>query len=107
MTITPGSFCLIASEEYFQMPDNVAAEVKDKSSWARVGVALQNTFIDPGWCGFLTMELSHHGRVPQRLLPGDPIAQIVFYLLTQSTEQPYRGKYQNQERGPQEARRES
>jgi dCTP deaminase len=103
------------------MPNDVIAFVNDKSSWARQGLAVQNTVIEPGWRGYLTIELSNH--LPCSLMPGereqhsydgntihifrgDPIAQIVFHKLDYPTEKPYEGKYQDQEAGPQKARLE-
>jgi len=65
---------------------------------------VQNTIFDPGWRGYATLELTNHGRSSLTILAGDPIAQVVCYLLTEPTTQPYSGKYQNQEAGPQHAR---
>src|SRR5260221_4426867 len=53
-------FILASTLEHFKMPDNICATVMDKSTLARRGVALQNTHIDPGWTGFLTLEISNH-----------------------------------------------
>jgi dCTP deaminase len=104
-TIGRGGFILAASMEEFFMPNNVIAIVHDKSSWARKGLFVQNTVIEPGWTGYLTIELTYHGHTPAPLnIPaGAPIAQIIFHFLDQPTEQPYRGKYQGQQAGPQEA----
>jgi dCTP deaminase len=104
--VPPHGFVLASTVERFSMPDDLAGGVRDKSSWARLGLAVQNTHLDPGWCGFLTLELSNHSATEIRIARGEPIAQIIFELLDQPTEQPYRGKYMNQERGPQPARRE-
>lgn len=95
---------LASTIERFEMPLNIMAEVKDKSSWARRFVTVQNTVIEPGWNGFLTLELTNHRPWPVRIKSGTPIAQIVFKRLDRETDQPYRGKYQNQEAGPQSAR---
>lgn len=104
----PGhTFELASTMEHFIMPDNVMGVVHDKSSWARKGLTVQNTVIEPGWRGFLTLELIYHGEGGLIVCDGDPIAQIVFHRLDELTEQPYDGKYQNQERGPQEAREET
>ena len=66
---------------------------------------MQNTHLDPGWKrGFLTLEISNNSLDEVVIDAGEPIAQIVFELLDFPTEQPYEGKYQNQERGPQSAR---
>ncbi len=96
-------FMLASTMERFSMPHNVMGVVHDKSSWARKGLTVQNTVIEPGWRGFLTLELIYHGEHDLIVTAGDPIAQIVFHRLDDVTEQPYIGKYQNQERGPQEA----
>jgi dCTP deaminase len=97
---------LASTMERFNMPNNVMGIVHDKSSWARKGVTVQNTVIEPGWCGYLTLELTNHGNSSQVIYPDMGIAQVVFHFLDDPTEQPYDGKYQNQERGPQEARYE-
>jgi len=94
---------LASTIERFDMPDDVIAEVKDKSSWARKFVTVQNTVIEPGWRGYLTLELTRHLPWPIRIKAGTPIAQIVFKRLEEPTDQPYRGKYQDQKAGPQPA----
>lgn len=97
---------LASSIEYFKMPNDICAEVKDKSTNARLFVFVQNTIIESGWVGFLTLELTRFKPWPIRLKRGTPIAQIVFKKLDEPTSQPYTGKYQNQEAGPQFARME-
>lgn len=100
----PLGFRLASSIEHFTMPNNVAARVHDKSSWARKWITVQNTFIEPNWRGFLTLEITNHSLYNFRILrKGDPIAQIVFEWLDEPTEQPYVGKYQDAPRGPQPA----
>lgn len=98
LVLESGDFLLASSLELFNMPCNVMAFVKDKSTWARRGLAVQNTVIEPGWRGYLTLELTNHG--PQRLAiqAGSPIAQIIFQL-TDAVTDGYTGKYQDQ--GPQ------
>lgn len=72
-----------------------------------MGILVQNTFIDPGWRGYLTLEISYHpleerGSTATKtyyLNKGTPIAQIVFHVLDEPTEQPYDGVYQNQREG--------
>jgi dCTP deaminase len=103
VTLQPGKFALASSIELFRMPDYLIAFVNDKSSWARRGLAVQNTVIEPGWTGFLTLELTNHSDMEFYIMRGLPIAQIVFQLLDYPTEQPYDGKYQNQPPGPQQA----
>ena len=102
-----GDFALASTAERFIMPNNVIGVVHDKSSWARRGLAVQNTVIEPGWAGYLTLELTNHGPDSIDLMWHDPIAQIVFHWLDHVTVQPYEGKYQNQERGPVPAIEES
>lgn len=88
------------------MPNDVMGVVHDKSSWARRGLTVQNTVVEPGWYGYLTIELTNHSENEMRILSGTPITQIVFHLLDEITEQPYpaNGKYQNQSRGVTPAR---
>jgi dCTP deaminase len=93
-------------QEHLDMPDDLCAEVKDKSTNARLFILVQNTIVEPGWRGYLTVELTRFLPWPVRLRKGTPIAQIVFKRLDQPTEQPYRGKYQDQEIAPQKARME-
>ena len=101
--LSPNSFCLASTMEEFSMPDDLVAFVHDKSSWARRGLSLFNTVIEPGWRGFLTLELVNHSDEMLMVCAGDPIAQIVFMRMEEPTEKPYTGKYQNQKRGPQDA----
>lgn len=93
-----GEFCLAESEQYFKMPDNVTALVKDKSTYARMGISLFNTVIEPGWNGILTLEIVNHSNRPIALYPGRGIAQILFYG-NEHCENPYgkEGKYQDAE----------
>lgn len=102
----PGRFTLASTVERFDMPDDVLGIVHDKSTWARRGIAVQNTVIEPGWTGYLTLELTMHAWRLTRIRAGVGIAQIVFHRLDHPAERPYNGKYQNQERGPQAARYE-
>ena len=88
----PGDFVLASTLERFVMPTNVMAQVADKSTWARRGLAVQNTIIEPGWEGWLTLELTNHGTSIISLQEGTPIAQIIFMRLDQPTEQPYEGQ---------------
>lgn len=99
-----GQFSLASTLEQFNMPNWVLGIVHDKSTWARMGLAVQNTVIEPGWKGYLTVELTNHGPNALTIPSGAPIAQIVFHSLLEPTEQPYDGKYQNQEAGAQNAR---
>jgi dCTP deaminase len=104
--LPPQTMILGATIELFALPVDLKMTVHDKSSNVRRGLTVQNTLCDPGWRGFLTLEIANHSRQPVPLRKGMPIAQVVFELLDAPTEQPYRGKYLDQERGPQESRRE-
>lgn len=97
------SFSLASTMERFCMPADVVGIVHDKSTWARHGITVQNTVIEPGWAGFLTLELAFHGQGVIELPKGTPIAQVLFHRVDMPTAG-YDGKYQNQERGPQGAR---
>ena len=99
--VAPGEFLLVAAKECFSMPDNVVGVVHDKSSWARRGLTVQNTIIEPGWFGHLTLELTNHSDTEIVLFQGWPIAQVVFHYTDERVERPYRGKYQGQAPGPQ------
>jgi len=96
----PGHFILAATVERFTMPKDLMGIVHDKSSWARRGLSVYNTCIEPGWTGYLTLELVNHGPLPIKLNRGVGIAQVVFHLLDEPTITPYSGKYSNQEYGP-------
>lgn len=105
-TLLPGTFVLASTVERFDMPDNVLGHVADKSSLARQGIAVQNTIIEPGWRGYLTLEITNHGPNIVSILRGQPIAQILFHLTDEPVESPYDGKYQDQPDRPVPALRE-
>ena len=107
VTAAAGQFVLASTVERFDMPNDVLGQVCDKSTWARRGLAAQNTIIEPGWRGFLTLELTNHSTEAIAIRAGDPIAQIIFFRLEAPTKLPYRGKYQDQAAGPQAARQEA
>ena len=100
--LSRGSCAVLASTmEHFNMPSDCIAYVKDKSTWARRFILVQNTVIEPGWSGFLTLEITYEGGGIEIIDKGSPIAQIVFHRLDEPSESPYSGKYQDQENGPQ------
>jgi dCTP deaminase len=103
ITLRPGAFALASTIERFEIPNDVAAFVLDKSSWARKGLSLFNTVLEPGWRGYLTLELSNQSGREITISDGSPIAQIMFQQLLEATELPYTGKYQGQGAGPQPA----
>lgn len=100
--ITKGRFILASSMEEFDIPDNLVGVVHDKSTHARQGLSVFNTVLEPGWKGFLTLELVHHGQDDLLLPAGCGIAQVLFSQITEP--RAYFGKYNNQEAGPQASR---
>jgi dCTP deaminase len=95
-----GQSALASTLEHFDMPRDVLGKVADKSTWARNFLAVQHTIIEPGWNGFLTLELSNHGDTTLNIEEGSPIAQVIFHLLDEPSENPYAGKYQGQDARP-------
>ena len=93
-----GSFCLASIIEEFQMPDDLMGIVHDKSTWARLGLSVFNTVIEPGWKGFLTLELAFKGSESFTIPAGAGIAQVIFHRLENKAS--YNGAYQNQAAGP-------
>lgn len=96
-------FALGSTIERFDVPTNVLFSIKDKSTWARRGLSVFNSTGEPGWRGFLTIELVNHGAETICLRAGMGIAHVVFERLDQPTDLPYEGKYQDQKEGPQAA----
>jgi len=102
----PGEFVLGATFEVVSLPDDVAARLEGKSSLGRLGLLTHSTagFIDPGFSGHVTLELSNVATLPITLWPGMKIGQLCFFRLTSAAEHPYGSekygsRYQGQ-RGP-------
>ena len=89
--IHPGEFCLGRTEEWVELPDDIVARIEGKSSLGRLGLIVHATagFCDPGWKGTLTLELNNLTRVPIKLWPGLPIAQLSFMTLDAAAQRPY------------------
>lgn len=100
--IVHGRFVLASAMEEFQMTQDLVGVVHDKSTWARRGLSVFNTVIEPGWEGFLTLELVFHGHEKLVIPAGSGIAQVIFHLTTDPAQ--YSGRYQNQPTGPVEAK---
>jgi len=94
--LAPGDFVLLSSVEHFVMPNDCIATVRDKSTWARRGLSVFNTVIEPGWTGYLTIEAVNHGPQPVKIQAGDPIAQIIFEQMMSPPDRSYSGKYMDQ-----------
>jgi dCTP deaminase len=91
-------FKIASTFEYFTMPTNMIAVVHDKSTWARKGISVQNTVLEPGWKGWLTLELVYYGWKPILIKAGSGIAQVLFHEA--SDHRQYDGKYQHQPNHP-------
>lgn len=102
----PGEFVLGATYERVSLPADVAARLEGKSSLGRLGLLTHSTagFIDPGFSGHVTLELSNMATLPILLWPGSKVGQLCFFRLTSETENPYgSGAYGNRyqgQRGP-------
>lgn len=95
---TYGRFTLASAMEEFMMPDHLTGIVHDKSTWARKGLSVFNTVIEPGWRGFLTLELVYHGEDELIIPAGSGIAQVIFHEVYELAR--YNGKYQDQANKP-------
>jgi dCTP deaminase len=89
--IHPGEFVLGRTQEHVELPDDIVARIEGKSSLGRLGLIVHATagFVDPGFKGTLTLEITNLTRVPIILWPGKPIAQLSFMALDQPAERPY------------------
>jgi dCTP deaminase len=106
----PGEFVLGSTYEVVTLPDDVAARLEGKSSLGRLGLLTHSTagFIDPGFSGHVTLELSNVATLPIKLWPGMKIGQFCFFRLSSPAENPYGSerygsRYQGQ-RGPTQSR---
>jgi dCTP deaminase len=102
----PGEFVLGSTFEVVSLPDDIAARLEGKSSLGRLGLLTHSTagFVDPGFTGHVTLELSNVATLPIMLWPGMKIGQLCFFRLSSAAESPYGSakhgsRYQGQ-RGP-------
>ena len=102
----PGEFVLGSTKERVSLPDDLVARLEGKSSLGRLGLLIHSTagFVDAGWDGHLTLELSNVANLPITLYPGMKIVQISFLRMSTAADAPYGSKgvgskYQGQ-RGP-------
>lgn len=100
LILKPHEAKLATTVERFCLPANVCGSVLDKSTWARMFITVFNTHLDPGWQGYLTVELVNLGKETIVFYKGDPLCQVRFEWLDVPTDQPYTGKYQNQPQLP-------
>lgn len=106
LVLHPGEFMLGSTIERVALPDDLVARLEGKSSLGRLGLLIHSTagFVDAGWDGHLTLELSNVANLPITLYPGMKIGQISFFQMTTAAERPYGtaslgSKYKGQ-RGP-------
>ena len=102
----PGEFVLASTYEVITLPDDIAGRLEGKSSLGRLGLLTHSTagFIDPGFSGHITLELSNVANLPVKLFPGMKIGQLCLIKLSSPAEHPYgsaiyASRYQGQ-RGP-------
>jgi dCTP deaminase len=95
LILFPNEFVLATTAEIITLPPYITAVVRDKSTWARRGIALQNTLIDPGFSGRVTLEISNHSKSAVTIPVGAGICQLVFEAHAPAR-RPYSGKYQGQ-----------
>ena len=102
----PGEFVLGSTYEYVGLPDDIAARLEGKSSLGRLGLLTHSTagFIDPGFEGHVTLELSNVATLPIKLWPGMKIGQLCFFRLSSPADHPYgsaaAGSHYQGQRGP-------
>jgi dCTP deaminase len=89
--VHPGEFVLGRTLETVRIPEDIVARIEGKSSLGRLGLIVHATagFVDPGFRGSLTLEITNLTRVPIKLYAGLPIAQLSFMALDAPAEQPY------------------
>jgi dCTP deaminase len=99
----PGEFVLGQTLEWVELPDDLVARLEGKSSLGRLGLLIHSTagYVDPGWKGNLTLELSNVANLPIALYQGMRIGQISFFRMSGPVERPYgspelRSRYQGQ-----------
>ncbi len=106
LVLHPGEFVLGSTYEAVTLPDDVAARLEGKSSLGRLGLLTHSTagFVDPGFTGHVTLELSNVATLPIKLWPGMKVGQLCFFRLSSPADEPYGAgasgsRYQGQ-RGP-------
>ena len=98
--IPPNSFALARSVEYFRIPRNILVVCVGKSSYARCGIIVNVTPLEPEWEGIVTLEVSNTTPLPARIYAGEGIAQFLFFEGNEPCETSYadkKGKYQAQQ----------
>ena len=101
IVLPPRSFALTHSVERFRMPEDVVGIALGKSTYARMGIIVNITPLEPGWEGWLTIEVTNSAPFPVKVYPNEGIAQILFFRIDApiTSYAARSGKYQGQERG--------
>ena len=97
--VPPNSFALAHTVEYFRMPRNVLAICLGKSTYARCGIIVNVTPFEPGWEGYVTIEISNTTPLPAKIYANEGIAQVIFFEADEECTVSYAdraGKYQKQ-----------
>jgi len=107
--VQPGEFILGVTQEKITVPDDLVVRVEGRSSLGRLGIIIHSTagFVDPGFSGTITLEISNLNRLPVALYPGMRVCQIVFEQMTSPAEIPYSKKVHSKYQGqvlPEESR---
>ncbi len=98
--VPPNSFALARSVEYFKIPRSVITLCVGKSTYARCGIIVNVTPLEPEWEGFVTLEISNTTPLPARVYSNEGLCQIVFFESDELCEVSYKdkkGKYQSQQ----------
>jgi len=98
--VPPNSFALARSVEYFKIPRSVITICVGKSTYARCGIIVNVTPLEPEWEGFVTLEISNTTPLPARVYSNEGLCQIVFFESDELCEVSYKdkkGKYQSQQ----------
>jgi len=98
--IPPNSFALARTVEYFRIPRNVLTVCLGKSTYARCGIIVNVTPLEPEWEGFVTLEFSNTTPLPAKIYANEGIAQVIFFESDEVCETSYKdrgGKYQGQQ----------
>lgn len=100
--VQPGEFVLGVTQERITVPDDLVVRVEGRSSLGRLGIIVHSTagFVDPGFSGTITLEISNLNRLPVALYPGMRVCQLAFEMMSSPAETPYHkkpgSKYQGQ-----------
>jgi dCTP deaminase len=100
--VQPGEFVLGVTQETLTLPNDLVARVEGRSSLGRLGIIVHSTagFVDPGFSGTITLEISNLNRLPVALYPGMRVCQLAFEIMTSEADMPYNmkpnSKYQGQ-----------